>query len=90
MEKKEVSYIFGKTLTKHLQDMPTNQRYLELRIERFSEEFLNSDTTMDNIDDMLVAIYDYMNTIDEEYTELEHTLINLNQSIFWLREYSEL
>jgi len=89
MKKKEVSFIFGKTLTTHLASMPTNSRYLTLRIERFSEEFLNADVTFENVDTMLDAIYDYMYQC-EESSELEHHLINLKQSIFWLRAYSEL
>lgn len=84
----EVSYIFGKTLTQHLETLEANDRYLELRVNRFAEEFLNSNTDYDHVDMILSCVYDYLYTC-EGAEEMYHTLINLRQSIFWLRLHYE-
>ena len=85
----EVSYIFGKTLTKHLESLPTNERYLKNRIERFGQEFLQAESTFEDIDNILDHIYEYLYLCDES-EEMNFTIMNLRQTIFWLREASEL
>ena len=89
MGKENTFYLFGKDLTTHLASTPSNKRYLEMRIERFTEEFLNSEVTFDQLETVLSCVHDYLADC-EDSPELGNTLINLRQSIFWLHEYSEI
>ena len=82
----EPSYIFGKTLTQHLDSLEVNDRYLELRIERFTQEFLTSEVTYDQLNYMLECIYSYLYQLDESQ-DLEFSLMNLQQCIFWLNNH---
>lgn len=87
--KNNVQYIFGKDLTKHLETIETNERYLDLRITRFSEEFLASDkVTFEQIEILLKTLEDYLDCCLGA-AELDYCLLNLRQSIYWLAQYSE-
>lgn len=86
--KGKVLYLFGKELTKELEKTETRERYLRLRIERFTEEFLNQDVTFDDMEDILLAMEEYLeNCLDHPY--LYNTIYNLRQSIWWLQLYAE-
>ena len=87
--KGKVLYLFGKELTKELESKETRERYMTLRIQRFREEFLNSDITFDDLDDILIAIEEYLE-LCSEHPYLYNSIYNLRQSIWWLQLYAEV
>lgn len=86
MSDKKILYIFGKEFTEHLNELDTNERYMALRIERFSEEFLNSDATYEDIEDMLLVIDEYLCSLDDSFF-LHASILSLKQSIYFLGEH---
>ena len=89
MKKGNVLYLFGKEFTKQLENTDIRERYLKIRIERFREEFLNSDVTFDDLDDMLIAIEEYLEDCSE-HPYLYNAIYGLRESIWWLQLYAEV
>lgn len=80
-------HIFGKELTEHINDTETCDRYLELRIARFSEEFLNSETTYEDTMELLECIQEYLEGLDDDSDYFLHSIHALQHAIWWLDLY---
>jgi len=89
MEKEKISHIFGKELTEHLSNTETNKRYLEARLCRFRDDFLDQEQIeFNHIESVMEAIHEYLSHCMEA-RELDYCLLNLKQSIYWLSEYRD-
>lgn len=69
--------------------LPYSENYMQNRIDRFYEEFLQVDHSISDIEQLLSTIHDYLLLLDSgESSELAMTIINLRQSIFWLQTWT--
>ena len=69
--------------------LPYTENYIQNRIDRFYEEFLQHDQNPDDIERILATIHDYLLLCDVgESNELAQTIINLRQSIYWLNTWT--
>lgn len=69
--------------------LPYTENYIQNRIDRFYQEFLQHEIDLQDIEKILATIHDYLLLCDSgESQELCNTLINLRQSIFWLHVWS--
>lgn len=81
--------LFDKTLMKQIQNSKTSERYMRLRIERFKQEFLQSnDIYVDDLVLMMNAIMEYMELFDE-HAYLTESIYNLQESVWWLECFNE-
>lgn len=69
--------------------LPHTENYIQNRIDRFYEEFLQHDINPEDIERILATIHDYLLMCDSgDSMELSNALINLRQSIYWLSSWS--
>ena len=64
----------------NLQETPSNNRRLELRVDKFVEEFLFSEEQLQYTQETVDHIFEYLDESGDN-----HHLINLNYSVFWLK-----
>jgi len=69
--------------------LPYSENYIQNRVDRFYEEFLSHEQPIENLEQVLATIHDYLLLCDHgESSELSQSIINLRQSIYWIQTWN--
>ncbi len=65
----------------------TSEERIQLKIDSFRREFMNGDGDIDQVEQVLEIILEYLADFESD-SMLEQAYIKLNESFFWLSSYN--